>query len=156
MIQRIQSVHMVLAIISAALLFVFPVSWFYGSENTIEFFVFQLREHLPQAKPLVSGFFLIPLLVLTVALILLPLICIMQFKKLQFQYKIMRINMLLSVLLIGALLLFYISSLEKLTLTKADYDFGAFLPIFVLIFSFLAMRGIKSDIKLLRSVDRIR
>ncbi len=156
MIQRLQSVFMALASLSAILLFIFPVAWFYGNEHTIAFFVFQLKEHLPAAQALTGFAYLLPLIALTLVLVILPLFAIFNYKKLSFQYKLMRSNMLLSIVLTAVLLLYYASDISKMSGAEASYETGAFLPVIALAFSYVAMHFIKKDIKLLRSVDRIR
>lgn len=156
MIQRIQSVFMALASLSALVLFFFPIAWFYGSSNTIAFYVYGLSEHLPDAPVLKSWIFFLPLIGLTFALIVLPLVAVFNYKRLQQQLRWMRINMFLSILLIAALLLYYTTNIATLVGVEPNYAAGVFIPLFVLAFSFLAMRGIKKDVKLLRSVDRLR
>lgn len=156
MIQRIQSVFMALASLSALVLVFFPIAWYYGSSNTIAFYVYGFSEYLPDAPLLKSWLFFLPLIVLTIVLIVLPLVAVFNYKRLQQQYLWMRINMFLSILLIAALLLYYTSHIATLVGVEPNYGVGVFIPLIVLVFSFLSMRGIKKDIKLLRSVDRLR
>ncbi|MCC7319136.1 MAG: DUF4293 domain-containing protein [Bacteroidales bacterium] len=156
MIQRIQSIFMAAASLSALMLLIFPIAWYYGSSNTIAFYVFGFVEHLPDAPALKSWMFFLPLIVLTVVLIVLPLVAVFNYKRLQQQYRLMRVNMFVSILLVAALLLYYTTNAATLTSTEPSYATGVFIPLIILVFSFLAMRGIKKDVKLLRSVDRLR
>jgi hypothetical protein len=156
MIQRIQSIFMALASVSALLMFFFPIAWYYGANNTLEFYAYKLHEHLPNTPAVFSMSYLLPLIFLTIALVGIPVVSLFNYKHLQKQYKLMRINVLLSLLAVGGILLFYSSSLTKVTGATASYEFGVFIPLIVLIFSFLSMRGIRNDIRLLRSVDRLR
>ena len=156
MIQRIQSIFMAAASLSALMLLIFPISWYYGSSNTIAFYVFGFVEHLPDAPALKSWMYFVPLIVLTVVLIVLPLVAVFNYKRLQQQYRLMRVNMFVSILLVAALLLYYTTNAATLTSTESSYATGVFIPLIILVFSFLAMRGIKKDVKLLRSVDRLR
>ena len=156
MIQRIQSIFMAAASLSALMLLIFPISWYYGSSNTIAFYVFGFVEHLPDAPALKSWMFFLPLIVLTVVLIVLPLVAVFNYKRLQQQYRLMRVNMFVSILLVAALLLYYTTNAATLTSTEPSYATGVFIPLIILVFSFLAMWGIKKDVKLLRSVDRLR
>ncbi len=147
---------MAAASLSALMLLIFPISWYYGSSNTIAFYVFGFVEHLPDAPALKSWMYFVPLIVLTVVLIVLPLVAVFNYKRLQQQYRLMRVNMFVSILLVAALLLYYTTNAATLTSTESSYATGVFIPLIILVFSFLAMRGIKKDVKLLRSVDRLR
>ncbi len=156
MIQRIQTLFMALASISALLLFFFPIAEFLGSVHILKLYVFKLKEFMPGASPLIGSFFVLPLIILTVIMVLLPVIAIFKYKKMNVQYKFMRANMFLTIVVVAAILLYYTPAIAKLVQVEANYEIGAFLPLLALVFSILAMRSIRSDIKLIRSVDRIR
>lgn len=147
---------MALAFVAAALMFVFPVAWFYGSEHTIAFYIYSLREYLPGAPSVKGDLYLLPVLLLTAAMALVPVFAIFQFKKLMLQYVLMRFVMFAAILDVAGLLLFYINDIGQLTQAEPSYELGAFMPLIVIILAFLSMRAIKSDVRLLRSVDRIR
>lgn len=156
MIQRIQSVFMALAALSALLLFFFPIAWFYGGSNTIAFYVYGMSEYMPGAPVLKPFAYFLPVLVLTAVLFFLPIVTVLKYKQLKKQYSWMRINMFLSIILIAGLLLYYTGNITAVVGAEPSYEFGVFIPLIILVFSFLAMRGIKKDLKLLRSVDRLR
>lgn len=156
MIQRIQSVYLFLAVVSAVLLFVFPIAWFYGESYNLQFHVYQLKDFVPSNEPIFSKYYLVPLTILTSLLVINPLITLFLYKNLKRQYAFTRINIFLSILHIGLTFFFYIDQIEKVVFVSPDYRLGVFMPLAALVFSFLAMRGIAKDIKIIRSVDRIR
>ncbi|MBW7847133.1 MAG: DUF4293 domain-containing protein [Bacteroidales bacterium] len=156
MIQRIQTVFMALASLSAILLFFSPVAWYYGEAHTLAFFIHQVKEFMPGAETVSSFAFVLPLVLLNFLLVILPVVSIVRFKKLSLQYSLMRLNMFVSIIMVAALLLFYTARIAKMAQAEANYEFGAFMPLLAMVFSVIAMRGIRADIRLLRSVDRIR
>ena len=156
MIQRIQSVFMAVASISAVLLFFFPIAWYYGEVHTLAFFIYRVREYVPGAVHVTGFSFLLPLVLLNGVLIVLPIAAIFRYKNLKLQYSLMRLNMFLSIVMVAAILLFYTARIGKIIQEDPSYEFGAFMPLLAMVFSFLAMRGIRSDLRLLRSADRIR
>jgi hypothetical protein len=89
-------------------------------------------------------------------LTVLPLLIIFMYKNLGGQLKLIRLNILLDLVLIGLLFFYYAERLKIITAVEADYDLGIFFPLIALIFLFLAMRGVRNDIKLIRSADRLR
>jgi hypothetical protein len=78
------------------------------------------------------------------------------YKNLGGQLRLVRLTILFNLVLIGLMFFYYAEELKVKTAVEADYDLGVFLPLIALVFLFLAMRGIKHDIKLLRSADRLR
>jgi hypothetical protein len=156
MIQRLQSVYLFLAFLSGLILYFFPIAWYYGELNTLEFFVCRITDHVPSNTALFGSKFLLPLSLLNLICTLFSLILIFLYKNLNRQYKLVRLNILLVIIYIGVVFFFYSDKIGNTVNVPAQFGFGAFLPLITLIFLILAMRGINSDIKLLRSVDRLR
>jgi len=156
MIQRIQSVYLLLAALSSALMFAFPIGWYYGSSNTIEFYVYRIIDHVPGNEQLFAGSLLIPLIILVGASLLLPLLIIFDYKRLSRQLSWIRIQLLLLMVMVALIFFVYNTRLNSLLSVEADFGFGMFLPLIAMVFSFLAMRAVQRDQKLLRSVDRLR
>lgn len=156
MIQRIQSVYLFLAFLSGIILYFFPIAWYYGELYTLEFLVCRITDHVPSNEPLFDKFFLVPLSALNLVSSLFSLFLIFLYKKLNRQYKLIRLNILLIIIYIGAVFFYYSDTIATIVNSPAQFGVGAFLPLISLVFLILAMRGINSDIKLLRSVDRLR
>uniref|UniRef100_UPI0040495367 DUF4293 domain-containing protein n=1 Tax=Gelidibacter sp. TaxID=2018083 RepID=UPI0040495367 len=136
MIQRIQTVYLIIAaIISAGLIFVFHL-W----TNNTEVPVF--------AKDNVTY------LALFLGSAVLSLVTIMNYKNRKFQFVLGRLNIILNFILLG---LFVYQSLN--VSGEADVSekgIGILLPIFSIVFLVLANKAIKKDEDLVKSVDRLR
>lgn len=84
-------------------------------------------------------------------------IILILYKNLKQQLKFARLNYVLIVLSIFGIY----SSIYKATIglsgnSEQNYTMGLFLPLLALVFNFLACRGIKRDIDLIGSADRLR
>jgi CDP-diglyceride synthetase len=156
MIQRIQSVFLLIASIFALLQFFSPIAWFYGDASTLQFFVHRLIDHVPGNEPLFRLYFLLPIISIALILIILPLLTIFSFRHLNRQLKMIRAMIFLTLIQVAAIFFFYVDRISKFVLASPEYGFGIFIPLIILVFSFLSLRSVQKDIKLLRSVDRLR
>ncbi len=142
MIQRIQSLWLVIVALTA----------FATSQLTL--FVGKTATGSELAVPLADN---LPLAIVVILLGTLALICIFLFKNRKLQFKLSVVGVLLS---IGYLFLEYYvveNSLKpKYGLTTGSYQIGAILPVIMIVFFFLAARGIYKDEKLIKSMDRLR
>jgi len=149
MIQRIQSVWLFLAAIFSALLFLGYTGVVYKADIP-QGFGSVVRELT------VSGHF--PSLIVAVLMTLIPLVALFMFKNRKQQKTITLIGLLVS-LMFTVLNLMRISGFEKNTSPQpvnGSYQIGSVIPILVIIFLILAIRGIRKDEKLIRSMDRLR
>lgn len=157
MIQRIQTIWLLLASALIIALFLFPyfqfatneglaqvlkVSGLYGHENGI---VSQLEANWA-------------MLILTVVLAVLPLYTVLQFKNRKLQLNLILVEI---VGVLGLGVWFYFSGMNALsTLNQssslANFGVGFFLLPLVLLFLILARTAIQKDEKLIKSVDRLR
>lgn len=156
MIQRIQTLFLFLAALASGLMFFFPVAQYYGEQHTLAFYVTHIQDFVPGNPELFSASFLLPLSVLSALVTVLPLLIIFMYKNLTGQLRLVRLNILLDLVLIGLMFFYYAEQLRIKTAVEANYDFGVFLPLISLVFLFLAMKGVKRDIELIRSADRLR
>ncbi len=146
MIQRIQSIWLLLASLVAAGVFYTDV---YRAQIVKEAGV--LTEHLRVAAHF-------PSLLVAVLMALLPLVAIFMFKNRKKQRSMVWGSVLVTVGFI-ALNLMRISNFNNniaLQVTSGTYYIGSVLPVVVLFFLILAIRGINKDEKLVRSLDRLR
>ena len=136
MLQRIQTVYLLLAlVVSAGLVFVFHL-WI--TKENVKLF--------PQDELLYFGLFL--------GSGLLSLISIFMFKNRKSQFVLGRLNIILNFILLG---LFVYQSLSLSGETKvSEKGIGMLLPIFSIVFLALANKAIKKDEDLVKSVDRLR
>lgn len=152
MIQRIQSIWLLLAAVTiSCLLFVPMVSASMGNASYYVIASGLYQKVGTTSTQLASS---TPLLVSVIATALICLINIFNFSNRNRQKLIARIT---SVLIIG--LSFLCSQYaQKIPggLPNANYNIGMFLPVIAIIFCILAIRGINADEKLIRSADRLR
>ncbi len=145
MIQRIQTVWLLLAAVANALLFHFAyykaIFMANGAER-IEYL--RATNHVPS-------------LLVLVVVVLLPLVAIFSFKNRKRQNRMAVLSMVAN---IGfhALMIMRVSNIKNGTTIPADgaYQIGFFFPTVAILFLFLAIKGIKKDEKLIKSLDRLR
>jgi hypothetical protein len=72
MIQRIQSVYLLLAVLSLGAMFFFPLASFIGGDkDQLIYFVYELISKVPDSIPSVPFYFVYPILGITILTILL-------------------------------------------------------------------------------------
>lgn len=112
-----------------------------------------------------SSVYTLPLLILTVAIILLSFfISISIFRAVKLQqfirlFKLSRINVALLVLLIATIFVYYLMKTGAPVAAFPSFRWpawGAFLPLIALVMVMLASSGLRKDIKKVKSIDRIR
>ncbi len=179
MIQRIQTLWLLLAAACLGLCFLFPVATFTMDYTDNQQVVTQLdlvakdgphyskalmagepRVELFQAQADVSMW---PMVTMTCLILMLALVCICFFKKRTLQMRMTAVAFLLNV--VYAFLLFfwavdaYADRLKELFTQlepHVSWNVGAFLPLASLVFFFLAQRAIRKDEMLVRAADRLR
>ncbi len=162
MIQRIQTVFLVLVVLAGVLVFFFPIAIFISDAGYFKFFIHGVHDlvHDPffvdeSGKQTFSFWFTAPLMFLQIFIILLAAYAIFQFKKRILQIRLNVLNVFLNVILVGSLF-FYSSMIENRVGVKPDYALGVIFPLISIILMFLANRFIKMDERLIRSADRLR
>lgn len=141
MIQRIQSLWLLLAAICGGLTFQFP---FYSGTRMLG--------EPPQPTPNVemTATFNVPIIIFMVIAIVGAVHAIFSYAKRKYQFTITFVSMLASIV-----------ALVLLFLATSEFDGGgvrieSLLYFAVPVFLFLAARGIRSDDKLVKSMDRLR
>ncbi len=148
MVQRIQTVFLLIAATALALMLTYPL----------------VKTSVPEASGLYQDGLLytqenLPSTVIIGLAILLCIVAIFLFKKrrLQIQFVILAVVFILAGNVIGGYSFLQptlqIRSVHQATLTPG---LGAFMPIVGLICLFLAYRGIRKDEKIVKSMDRLR
>ena len=145
MIQRIQTVFLLLAAIAYFLLFQFP------------FAVSDIANPGFLADKVFDIFDNIVLVVLTALGGLIALIAIFLYKNRPLQIRLSYLVIIVGILLIlVAGVLFYNESANIMDKVGISDGLGLFMPVLAFIFGFLAARFIRKDEKLVRSADRLR
>lgn len=141
MIQRIQSIWMLLAAGCTACLYYFPVYMIALQGGERRFLMVGERYHL---------------LIIAAAMLLLPLVSIFLFKHRTRQKKLIWLAVLLNVLFTVLFWLATSAFAKDLPVAKQTFQLGALLPLLNIAFLLMAYSGIRKDEKLIKSVDRLR
>ncbi|NDI98827.1 DUF4293 domain-containing protein [Flavobacterium sp. LaA7.5] len=140
MLQRIQTIYLLIAFIVTGILpFVFPL-WF--TENGVEYYF-------------VKNLAFVALFGGSTTL---SLISIVSFKKRKNQFVMGRLNIILNLILLGLFVyrLLNLSGETDPEKVVSEKGIGMILPIVSIVFLSLANRAIKKDEDLVKSVDRLR
>ncbi|MGS2726745.1 DUF4293 domain-containing protein [Psychroserpens sp. BH13MA-6] len=136
MIQRIQTIYLLLAgLASAGLIFIFHL-W----TNNEEVRVYAYDEYLYLGLFLGSA--------------LLSLITILNYKNRKFQFVLGRLNIILNFILLGFFV--YQLLIPPGESNISEKGVGIFIPILAIVLLVLANKAIKKDEDLVKSVDRLR
>jgi hypothetical protein len=143
MLQRIQTIYLLLVTVLSVVLYFTPLF---------------SQQHLATTAPQAETTFLVStnsfLSILTGVIAGMSFASVFLYKKRQTQIKACNLMMIIICVLIG--LIFYTADTLNGANEKVHYQFGTYLPLIQLIFTFLAMRAIKKDEELVRSADRLR
>lgn len=156
MIQRIQSVYLLIATIVTIVLLFIPIGTIYTAEAQYTFTCFNV--HLPDGSVVMSTLYIALVLILSAGI---TVYSIFKFKDRMKQSRLVSLNML--VFLIGIMMMIWLFPdylFEKKGIMKEDdiFQFNYWIMIFVLppVGMFLANRAIRNDEKKVRAADRLR
>ena len=139
MLQRIQTVYLILAaVVTGILPFAFPL-WKIKTGTAISDFYFMMELNYAALFALSTT---------------LSVVSIISFNKRQNQFVIGRLNIILNLILLG-LFVYRLLTLSGET-SVSEKGIGMFLPIVAIVFLVLANKAIKKDEDLVKSVDRLR
>lgn len=136
MVQRIQTVYLFLASIAAIAFLFIPFGTIVYQSNTI-----LLKGNMNPIFDVIVG------VIITIAIV-----AIFLYKNRKNQALLVLINIILSLVFIG----FEVFGAYTHQKDNFHFSIGFILPIFVLVFNFLAYTAIKNDDKLVKSMDRLR
>ncbi|SDW32584.1 DUF4293 domain-containing protein [Flavobacterium degerlachei] len=137
MIQRIQTIYLILAFVVTGILpFLFPL---WTMNDGKEYYFMQNQ-------------FYVILLGLSTTL---TVFSIVSYKKRQNQFVVGRLNMILNLILLG-LFVYRSLNVSGETVLVSEKGIGMFLPIVAIVLLVLANKAIKKDEDLVKSVDRLR
>jgi hypothetical protein len=147
MIQRIQSVYLSISVILIGLLFAIPFAEI-AKDGAVLLFNFQgilLDGAVKQSGILIS--------ILMVILLVLHIYALISYKKRLLQIRVIKYSM---VVLLGLLGTFAFYTAYSYNGAQISYKISTIFPLIAIILDYLAIRGIRSDEALIRSIDRIR
>ena len=155
MIQRIQTLFLLVVLLSGIACFFSPFWIYTGSNYTCYVNMFGAKQVMGAATfQIIST---MPVIVVLSISLILTIVSIFYFKNRRVQLKINGYNLLLTVIFIGTIYLWipYIIT-DKLPDASYDWQYGLIFPLISLVFILLAGRFIKKDEKLVKSADRLR
>jgi hypothetical protein len=141
MIQRIQTLWLLIVAIAAF------------ATYTLTLYIGKIADGAEKVFQLADDFLLV---IIIIALGILAIICLFLFKNRKLQFKLSVFGVIFS---IGFLFLEYfrVEDFKKDNLIQTgSYQVGALLPLVMVVFFFLAARGIYKDERLVKSMDRLR
>ena len=141
MIQRIQTLWLLLCSLCAALVLMVPVFAGPGQDGLIK--VFSIRENL------------LLLLIVTLS-IAMPFINIFLFKNRSLQKILIVNNMILAILTVVTEYFSIDKFKQQFGIAQGNWEMSAILPFFIILFLVFAFRGIRKDEKMLSEADRLR
>jgi hypothetical protein len=136
MLQRIQTIYIIISAIVMGCLYIWFPSLMDGAGNAV----------IARNEILVFGLIFVSVALATIS--------ILSFKKRQFQFVMNRLNIISNFVLLGV---FVYKSLKVSGETLvSEKGIGVLLPIISIVFLVLANKAIKKDEDLVKSVDRLR
>lgn len=156
MLQRIQTLYLIVVMILSVALFFLPLISFISDLFYLKLYIYDFQNLTPDSEIKFSMTTVLPMLVINAAVIALTVFTIFKFKNRILQIRLVRFILLLSILMIVGIFVLYPNIVLKNTEAISEFEVGAYIPIINLLFLFLANRSILKDEKLVRSMDRIR
>ncbi len=147
MIQRIQTLYILLSVILTGLLFALP---FAEIVQNGQVYVFCIQGILKEGSVQESG---LPIAVFTGLIFILHVVALFLFKKRILQIRILIFSI---ILLLGLFGLFYFFTYYSISDASVSFKIAVAFPLVAIVFDYLAIHGIGKDEALIRSIDRIR
>lgn len=147
MLQRLQSLYLLVAIVPYVLLFFFPIAEYSTQDAVNTFSLMEITNGNSNST--------MPLIIVVCLLALSCLVTIFLFKKRPLQIKITAITLLVHMGFIAAV--FYSADFIANKLgTVATYQAGMYIALIPILFIVLAHRAIRKDEKMVNNTDRLR
>ncbi|SHM34799.1 DUF4293 domain-containing protein [Flavobacterium chilense] len=138
MIQRIQTVYLILTFLITGVLMFFVPLWTLNNGKAFYFMQDQFYTILLGLSTMLS------------------IISIISYKKRQNQFVMGRLNIILNLILLGLFVYRSLNLSGDTTTIVSEKGIGMFLPIVAIVLLVLANKAIKKDEDLVKSVDRLR
>ena len=157
MIQRIQSLYMLIATILMALVVFLPLGSFLGNTEEVKLTAFGFINTATQENILIPY----GLTITAIASTLLSFVNIFLFKKRMLQFRLCIVEMIMTAGTILFEIYYFWGAVRAINslISNANawtVSLTAILPLIAFIFTYLALRGVKKDILLIKSLGRIR
>lgn len=156
MIQRIQSLYLLIVSTMMLLMFFFPIAGYYGDFEILKFSLLSIENMMPNSTLAFSPYTSYPLLLFVIGIIIMSIAIITLYKHRLRQLKLIKVVILLNIILIMGIFIIYSRWLQSVSGGSETFETAAFFPLVSLVFLILAYRGVRKDEKLIRSADRLR
>lgn len=155
MIQRIQSVYLLLTVLLSSLFLKGNILTFKKDTGTI--IIMNIKEAYQLTETGSSGLIQnqIPALIILFTVLLLSLIAIFLYRNRKLQMKLTLGIIVLTIAFIAVLIFYSVSIILKFQVTLV-LGYKMFIPLLMILFGILACRGIRKDEELVKSYDRLR
>ena len=155
MIQRIQSLYLILATAVLVLMFYIPFSVLISSSDMAYSVVYNgISQYSDKAWSLINMNYLgVILLILSCTI---TFIAIFLFKNRKLQIKFCWISIVSAFLVLATYFIRHKFAVADYNITKSSFSWSAILPLISAILAYMALKSIKKDDDLVKSVDRIR
>ncbi len=140
MLQRIQTIYLFAGLLFAGLLFYFPL---WNSGDSAGLVTYGAGSHLV-------------LFVINILISIFIIISIFLFRKRKWQITFCWITILITSGFISLFFIFFIQDTQGMTGFISGLKWAAFFPVIIIVFAFLAMKNIRKDEELIRSMNRLR
>lgn len=154
MIQRIQTVYLLITVVLISLIYFFPFAYFVV-EQDMSMYHISIQGLISETTGAIPLFRVIPIIIIVTFIVLIGIVSLLLFKRRIIQIKLCIINIVLMVGLQG-LIYYYISVSKHQLGSITSFSFIFILPIVSAILTYLAIRRIAKDEALVRSMDRLR
>ena len=155
MLQRIQSLYLLTAVILMALMLGMTFAEIAGAGGNI--YSFNSRGLSgPAGKTAEVVLPAWPQFILVLLLAVLLLISIFLYRNRRLQIRICVYSIVLEFGLLGLMYYYFITAVRSMEVAEASFYFPVLIPVLVIILIYLAFRGIRKDDILVRSLDKIR
>ena len=157
--QRIQTVYLLISFIVVGIMSFFPILSIEGNEGVFELSVYGLMREGTSGY---SWSWPFPLIIFSTLISLLSLVIVFTYKKRSLQLGLGRLSYLLHLGMIVYVSFTIGGAIETIDFSeitgvvKPSYQYSYFAPIASVVFIFLALRAIRKDEELVKSLDRLR
>lgn len=157
MIQRKQSLFLLGAVAALVALFFFPLAKFIGDVDSLLLYIYKLESLIPDQIPTFPAILVLLLAFMVLLILLISIVSIFMYKNRKLQIFFVKTGIAINLIFIAAFFFYYVNELENYTGSgTVIYEVGTYLLLLPFVFLILALRGIVSDEKLIRSADRLR
>ncbi|HPG33335.1 MAG: DUF4293 domain-containing protein [Lentimicrobiaceae bacterium] len=156
MIQRIQTLFLVLAAVVLSMAFFFPLITYIDGQVWLEVFLKGIKDNSAPVFGL-SNKLLLPLQIINGITILLAIASVFLYKNRKSQMKMVRMGIVLTLVNIALVFFYFANVLARITSMAPDFNHTAIYLILVgLVMFVMANRFIMKDEKLVKAADRLR